>query len=200
MKTLITLVGILGATAALAAPLREGLKPTDLRAFGDENAPAKIYLFTSFSCPHCSVYHDKVMPEMQAAFADTGKAELVIVDMAFDGRAMAATMLSRCLPPNAYEPFAATLFQNQEKWGYGPNARELITGYAKMLGMTEKDINTCLGDKSLQQKISTQRDNLARLYKVTGMPTTVVVKGGKHKSFIGTTTETILSGVKKELE
>ncbi len=200
MKKLLTLIVALYTATAMAAPLKQGLKPMDLRSFGSENAPARIYVFTSLSCPHCSIYHQKVMPRIQSEFIDTNQAELVIVDMAFDGRAMAGTLLARCLPATAYAPFISTMFENQDKWGYGPNARQLITGYAKMLGMTDTDINTCLSDKALQQKIADQRDNLSQLYKVSGMPTTVLVKDGKHKSFVGTTTDVIIAGIKKGLE
>lgn len=172
----------------------------DLKTIGDENAPTTIYLFSSFTCPHCAHYHKDVLPAVKERFVNTGKAKLVFVDMAYDARAMAGAMLSRCVPSEQYEPLLKVLYENQGVWAYGDNPKQKLIGYARLLGMGETDINRCLADKELQKSIVAQRDNLARLYGVQGMPTTVLLKQGVPETFVGADADAVLSGLARALE
>lgn len=203
MRFLTTLLSvILFSTMAYAAPvqIKTDVKPSELRSAGDENASATIYAFTSLSCPHCSVYHANVLPEIYKSFVESGQAKVVFVDMPYDARSMMGTMLSRCIKPEQYEAYMSVAFKNQAVWMNSPAPRPIFTGYAKLVGMTDDEINQCLSDKSLQKHITSQRDNLANLYKVTGMPSTVVVKNGKNKKFVGTDTAVLIQNIEKELK
>lgn len=177
----------------------DSLKPTDLRVVGSENAPATIYVFTSLSCPHCSAYHADVMPALQDEIVTPGLAKLILVDMPYDARTMMGTMLSRCVVPAQYDAFLTVVFENQAMWQNTSTPRPVLTGYAKLVGMSDEQINQCLSDKSLQKEIMKQRDNLANLYGVRGMPSTVVVKNGKHKLLTGTDKTALIANIKKEL-
>lgn len=179
--------------------ISDSLKPTDLRVVGSENAPASIYIFTSLSCPHCSAYHADVMPALQDEIVAPGLAKLILVDMPYDARSMMGTMLSRCVVPAQYDAFMTVVFENQPMWQNTSTPRPVLTGYAKLVGMTDEQINSCLADKNLQKEIMKQRDNLANLYGVRGMPSTVVVKNGKHKLLTGTDKEVMIANIKKEL-
>lgn len=172
---------------------------TELKTFGDQNAPATIYLFSSFTCPHCAHYHKDVLPLVKERFVDTGMAKLIFVDMAYDASAMGGALLSRCVPNDQYEPLLKVLYENQGTWAFGGKVKEKLTGYAKLLGMSETDVNRCLADKELQRKIIEQRNNLSRLYNVRGMPTTVLVKQGKPYSFVGADPDVVLSELDEAL-
>ncbi len=192
---------ILCATTVCAGDIRiaDSLKPTDLRVIGQENAPATLYIFTSLSCPHCSAYHADVMPALQDEIVQPGLAKLILVDMPYDARTMMGTMLSRCVVPTQYDAFVTVVFENQAMWQNSSTPRPVLTGYAKLVGMTDEQINRCLSDKSLQKEIMKQRDNLANLYGVRGMPSTVIVKNGKYKLLTGTDKEALIAAIKKEL-
>ncbi len=172
------------------------LKPEQLRVYGDGN-PVSLYVFTSYSCPHCAVFHKQVLPELMA-FAEQGQAKITLVEMPYDARAMTGTALARCLPPQEYESFSDVMFDNQRVWSQSVNPKPIITGYAKTLGMSDEQINSCLANKGLLKKITEQRDNLSGLYGVTGMPTVVAVHGTKKQQFVGTDTPEILNGLKSD--
>ena len=36
--------------------------PADLIVLGTNNAPVKIKIFSSFTCPHCANFHTKIVP------------------------------------------------------------------------------------------------------------------------------------------
>lgn len=189
------LAGLLFVSTAVMADstLPATLKSTDLRTYG-EKAPATLYVFTSFSCPHCATYHAQIFPEL-LKYADSSKAQIVLVEMPYDAKAMTGTMLGRCLPPQNYEKFAAAVFDNQSAWYKASDVKTIMTGYAKMLGLNDASANACLTDKDLQLKIMEQRNNLSNLYGVTGMPTTVYVKGNTTKKFVGSDKQAVLSGI-----
>ena len=58
------------ATSVMAATLPADIKATDLRVYGDKQNPAIIYVFSSLTCPHCSVFHKDVMPKLKEQYVD----------------------------------------------------------------------------------------------------------------------------------
>ncbi|WP_448854636.1 DsbA family protein [Corynebacterium frankenforstense] len=53
----------------------------DPRALGEADAPVKVLLFTDPSCPHCSNFHENVLPKLQSDYIDTGKVYLEVHDL-----------------------------------------------------------------------------------------------------------------------
>ena len=94
-------------------------------------------------------------------------------------------MLARCVRPENYFTFLNVLFENQENWAFKPNAQDIVTAYASLQGMTKGDVQACLSDKTLQQKIITTRDKYAQIYKIEGTPTTVLIKGDRTEIVVG---------------
>ena len=188
---------LLGVLTVQAATLDDNLKPSQLRVYGGEK-PVKAYVFTSFSCPHCTVFHKNILPEIKK-MVDEGKLQIIMVEMPYDARAMTGTALARCLPPKQYDKFAEAMFDNQQTWSYAKNPKPIITGYAKLLGMSEGQINSCLSDKKLLATITEQRNNLSNMYGVEGMPSIVVVSDSGRKLLVGTDKETIMSEIQKKI-
>ena len=155
------------------------------RTIGDENAPVKIYVFSSLTCSHCADFHIKALKMVEKDFIETGKVFLTYVDFPFDNRALAGAMLARCVKSENYFKFLNLLFENQEHWAFKPNAQEIVTAYASLQGMTKGDVRACLSDKTLQQHIIVNRDKYAQQYKINGTPTTVVVKGEQTEIISG---------------
>ena len=198
MKKVFLFFAILfGVITVQAASLDANLKPTQLRIYGTEK-PVKAYVFTSFSCPHCTVFHKNILPEMKN-MVDDGKIQIVMVEMPYDARAMTGTALARCLPPRNYDKFAEAMFDNQQTWSSSKNPKPIITGYAKLLGMSEGQINSCLSDKKLISTITDQRNNLSDMYGVTGMPSVVLVSAKGNKLLVGTDKKEIMSEIQKKV-
>lgn len=188
------------ATSVMAAKLPDDIKPTDLRVYGDKQNPAIIYVFSSLTCPHCSVFHKEVMPKLKTNYVDTNKAKLVYVDMPYDSMAMTGFTISRCMAPDKYEAFMDVMFENQMLWANAEKPREIMTRFATMLGgMTKKDVDVCLANEELKKTIIRQRTNLAELYDVTGMPTVVVVKDNQTKKVAGSDERAVLNAVDERL-
>lgn len=199
MKKIIAFFGgVLSVLSVQAVTLDDNLKPNQLRVYGADK-PTKAYVFTSYSCPHCTVFHKTILPEMKK-MVDDGKLQIVMVEMPFDARSMTGTMLARCLPAKHYDKFSEAMFDNQQTWSLSKNPKAIITGYASLLGMSENQINACLSDKALMKTVTQQRNNLADMYGVTGMPSVVVVSDSARKLLVGTDKDEILSEIRKRIK
>ncbi len=184
----------------VSTSLSETLKPSELRTWGKKGGAVRLYLFSSFTCPHCSTFHAEVLPEIQKKFIKTGKAQLIAVDMPYDSAAITATMMSRCIEPKLYEEYTHTLFQNQTTWAYASKPRALMEGYARALGADVEKLDLCVRDYDLRKTVVEQRNNLSTLYKVTGMPTLVMVTKGRTEKISGTDTPVIIERIQSITE
>ncbi len=172
--------------------------PMALRQFGADN-PAVIYVFTSPTCPHCSRYHQVVLPKLRSRFVDTGKAQIRIVDMPYDRLAIRAVQLGRCMDMPAYEAFMAAVHANQSEWRNARNPKAKLKNYAALAGLSAVAQERCLATPKLVDRIKEQRDNLSDLYRVNAMPVTVLDKGREPLILKGTDVDIIVSEVAKEL-
>ncbi len=158
---------------------------TSPRTLGDENAPVKMFVFSSLTCGHCAGFHTNVLTQVEEEYVNTGKVFFTYVDFPFDNRALAGAMLARCVPAENYFAFLNVLFENQQNWAFKPNAQEVVSSYASLQGMSKGDVRACLSDKTLQQMIIQNRDKYAKQYKISGTPTTVIVKGDDTEVVVG---------------
>ena len=159
--------------------------PSDLRAFGKDN-PVKLYLFTSLGCPHCADFHKNVLPAIQSKFVDTGKLQLIIVDVIRGENDLVATQAVRCLDAKKANQLETELYAKQFNWltQSHPNAKKTIAQYAGKYGMSSELFELCISDSNLKSALS-QQINLARLYGVGGTPTLVMREGSNVRKWEG---------------
>lgn len=185
----LTLIFAGGIGADLIAPVQGEL--TEFKKIGNPNAPASVYIFSSFTCPHCSQFHKDVLPVLKKEFVETNRANLIFVETPFDKYALTASLLSRCMAPDKWEEFTALLYKMQFTWKNSPTAKKLLADYAAKMGMSQAEFDSCLANKSLIRKLTQQRDNMVDLYGVRALPSVVFVKEGKSSLFLGTDKELI---------
>ncbi|MDY6407254.1 MAG: thioredoxin family protein [Pseudomonadota bacterium] len=180
LLTWITVMCI-GVSVANAAPT---VNAEQLRTFGT-NSDHLVYVFTSPSCPHCAAFHADIMPTLIKDLADSGRAQIKVVDMGHDVRSMAVAKMARCMTNPQYERFMNQVYQNQEAWSHGSGYEKKLKAFAGEAGLNAKSQERCLSNLKLEQTVLEQRNNLAQMYRVRAMPTVVVVQGIKRKTFVG---------------
>ena len=160
--------------------------PSDLRAFGKES-PVQMYLFTSLGCPFCADFHKQILPTLKKEYADTGKAQIIVVDIIHGGNSLLATQAVRCLDVGKADKLEDDLYANQSKWmtKSAEEAKRVIASYAARQGMTKELLDLCLTDKELQKNIIEQQANLARLYGISSFPTLVMRDGSEVSKWSG---------------
>lgn len=153
------------------------------KTIGNREAPLKIHIFTSLTCPHCPVVHTQLMPYIQEKYVDKNEALIILEDFPLDTRAVTASLISRCLSDDQYFAFMESLFENQMKWAVAPNLQEALLPYAKLAGMNEDEMIACATDESALRELTRQRNLAIMQFKIHATPT-LILQLGKEKEFL----------------
>jgi len=179
MKLWAFLVGVLLASGAVAE-----VDVEKLRTIGAENGTI-VYVFSSPSCPHCAAFHKDILPTLKKEVAEAGLAQIKLVDVPGDPRAMRASLLARCMADEQYETYMTRVYENQQYWLSGKDPDEMLRGYATLSGLPQESQRRCFGNKKLANHIAQQAMGLSQVYQVEALPTVVVAKGVENRSFVG---------------
>ena len=62
-----------------------------LIVIGSDDAPVKIKVFSSLTCPHCASFHINVVSKIKKKYIETGKVQLIYIDFPLDESAFNAS-------------------------------------------------------------------------------------------------------------
>jgi protein-disulfide isomerase len=169
---------------AMAQSAADVSKPVSLpdMALGPANAKVTIVEFASMTCPHCAAFNAEVFPKIKAAYIDTGKIRYVFREFPLDIKAAAGSMLARCIAKDDAGKYFAVidlLFKQQLEWA-GPKTTETLTRIGKQAGLSQQQVEDCLKDQALLDKIAADQKYAAEVLKVDSTPT-FFVNGEKIK-------------------
>src|SRR5947207_7295163 len=162
-------------TEAMAQSATDVAKPVSLPdiALGPANANVTITEYASMTCPHCAAFTEKVFPKIKSEFIDSGKIRFVFREFPLDIKAAAGSMLARCMAKDdAPKFFAVTdlVFKQQNDWVV-KNTTETLTRIGKQAGLTQTQVEDCLKDQALLDKIAADQKFAAEVLKVQSTPT-----------------------------
>ena len=160
---------------AMAQGAADVAKPVSLpdMALGPADAKVTITEYASMTCPHCAAFNADVFPKIKSEFIDTGKIRYIFREFPLDIKAAAGSMLSRCIAKgDAAKYFAVTdlLFRQQNDWVV-KNTTETLTRIGKQAGLSQQEVETCLKDQSLLDKIAADQKYASEVLKVDSTPT-----------------------------
>jgi protein-disulfide isomerase len=177
----VAILGLLGIAAepAQAAGPAPGASTTkallavgnDDRIMGKPDAPITIIEYASLSCPHCAHFENEVLPPLQKKWIDPGKVRLIMRDFPLDGEALRAAMIARCAPPSRFYAFIETFFADQEQWVPAKDVDAALARLAKLGGMGQDEVDACLKNKALEDKILESRLVASKDLGVNATPT-----------------------------
>ena len=155
------------------------------KTIGNREAPLKINIFTSLTCPHCAGIHTRLLPYIKEKYADTNQALIILNDFPLEPRAMTASTVARCLNGDNYFAFVDTLFEKQKVWAVAPDVTEALLPYAKLAGLGEDDVRSCAKDKAAAKELTRQRNLAIMRYKIHATPTLILQLGKETERFEG---------------
>ena len=161
-------------TEAAAQSASDIAKPVSLpdMALGSDSAPVTITEFASMTCPHCAVFTEEVFPKIKKEYIDTGKVRYIFREFPLDPKALAASMLARCIAKDDAQKYFAVndlLFRQQREWF--TDTVETLTRIGKQAGFSKQQVDDCLKDQALLDKIVADRKYAAEVLKVDSTPT-----------------------------
>jgi protein-disulfide isomerase len=169
---------------AMAQSAADVAKPVSLpdMALGPKDAAVTITEYASMTCPHCATFNEQVFPKIKTEYIDTGKVRYIFREFPLDIKAAAGSMLSRCIAKDdAPKYFAVTdmLFRQQSDWVM-KNTTETLTRIGKQAGLTQAQVEACLKDQALLDKIAADQKYASDVLKVDSTPT-FFINGEKIK-------------------
>jgi len=165
------LIGEAFAQSQVAADVAKPQSLPDM-ALGPKDAAVTIIEYASMTCPHCAAFTEQVFPKIKEAYIDTGKIRFVFREFPLDIKAAAASMLARCIAKDDPAKFFAaidTLFRQQNNWY--DKTTEGLTLIGKQAGLSAADIDTCLKDQALLDKIAADQKFANERLQVNSTPT-----------------------------
>jgi protein-disulfide isomerase len=166
---------LIGEAMAQSATATDVAKPVSLpdMALGPKDAAVTITEYASMTCPHCARFAEDVFSKIKTDYIDTNKVRYVFREFPLDIKAAAGAMLARCIAKDdAGKYFAVidTLFKSQDTWT-GSNTTESLKLIGKQTGLTGDEVESCLKDQALLDKIATDQKYANEVLKVNSTPT-----------------------------
>ena len=149
----------------------------DLVVLGANNAPVKIKVFSSLTCPHCANFHTKIIPEIKKNYVESGVVQLIFIDFPLDQAAFNASKLLHCLDQKKQIAFLDTIYKNQDEWTAGSNINEInnnLKNIVQILGINSTQFDKCLNDEVIGDKILNGRIDGHQKYSINATPTIII--------------------------
>ena len=149
----------------------------DLVVLGKNEAPIKIKIFSSLTCPHCADFHINVVPKIKKEYVDPGKVQLIFIDFPLDQAAFDASKLLYCLDQKKQIAFLDKIYENQSQWTSGKNLSEInnnLKEIVKVLGINSKEFDKCLNNDTIIDQIINGRINAIQKYSINSTPTIII--------------------------
>lgn len=153
---------------------------------GNPNAPITIVEFGDYQCEKCFEWFHKTKPDIVQNYIDTGKANLVFVDLALLGRdSPKAAQATYCAEDQGkYWGYHDLLYNSQEHVDNGWANSERLKAFAFNLDLDMELFESCLDSGKYSKRVSYNIDE-ARKQGASGTPTFFIVDSEGNKQKIG---------------
>jgi protein-disulfide isomerase len=171
----------LAATAALA--MAAVSDPPKSKIAGNPGAPLRLELYGDFTCPHCRMVHEQIVPQIMRDFVTPGKAYLVFRDYVLTGAGHqysreAATYAAAAARIGKYQAASDYLFKAQGAWALNGQVWPNISG--AFTPDEQKKIQTLIKDPSIAVDVQNDID-AGNSVPVQQTPTLVIISKGKKQ-------------------
>jgi protein-disulfide isomerase len=141
----------------------------------NSNSIVTVKVFSSLTCSHCADFHKKIYDKLDKEYISVGKVKFEHRSFPLDIAALNAEKILQCNVNSQINfKFLTEIYEKQNKWAAGSDIN-IINNSIKTIGkefsLTEDEMNKCLGDKDLEEKILNERIEAQKNYKVSSTPT-----------------------------
>ena len=146
---------------------------------GNPEAGVVLVEYASLTCPHCAVFHEKIMPMIKKDYIDAGKIRYVYRDFPLDRLALAAAVVARCGGRDRFFGFIETLYGSQDQWARASDPLAALRTLALVGGMSKTDFEACIREQKDIDAILEARLAAARKFGVSSTPT-LFINGNRY--------------------
>jgi len=148
-----------------------------LVVLGSYDAPVKIKVFSSLTCPHCANFHLKIIPKIKEKYIEKGQVQIIFFDFPLDQAAFNASKLIQCLDKKKQISYMDIIYKTQSKWTSGSNINDINNNLKKIvkgLGINSSEFDKCLINEDISDKILKHRIDAHKKYSIDSTPTIII--------------------------
>ena len=150
---------------------------TDVPVLGSKNASVTIVEIGDYQCPACKLWFDNTRQDIIENYIETGKANLVFIDMPFIGAdSTSAAEATYCANDQGmYWEYHSTLYQLQQHENDGWANIDRLTAIAFNLELDIEQFNECMISKKHFSQISFNKRKASTDFAANSTPTFIIV-------------------------
>lgn len=148
---------------------------------GRDDAPIKIIIYASLTCPHCASFHLNELPKLQEKYVNTNIAKITFKDFPLDLAALNASKLLKCVNKDNKKKFLDEIFLKQSVWGDGSTIEQINKNLFDISinhGLDEVDGSKCLINEDVESSVLNSRINAQKNYEINSTPS-IIINGKK---------------------
>ena len=139
------------------------------------NSIVIVKVFSSLTCPHCADFHGVIYKKLEKEYINIGKVKFEHRAFPLDLAALNAEKILQCkVDPQTNMNFLTEIYKEQNKWAVGSDIKVINESIKKIgikFNLTENQMNNCLADNDLEEKILNERIESQKNYNVKSTPT-----------------------------
>jgi protein-disulfide isomerase len=153
------------------------------KTVGNPSAPLRLELYGDFTCPHCKMVHEQVLPQIMRDYVTPGRAYLVFRDFVLTGAGHqysrdAATIAAAAARMGRYQEATDALFRTQSSWTMSGKIWDIMPS---AFGPEDlKKLQALAKDPAVPGDVQKDQD-AGMAVPVTLTPTLVVIHNGKKQ-------------------
>jgi len=151
------------------------------KSVGNPAAPLRMDLYDDFTCPHCKMLHDQILPRIMADYVTPGKAYLVFHEFTLTGPGhehskTASLYAAAGAHMGKYQQVADALFQTQSSWAVSGKVWEAVS--PALTPAEQKKIQVLVKDPAIAAEVQKDYDQ-AVAARIERTPTLLMTRKGK---------------------
>jgi protein-disulfide isomerase len=144
-------------------------------SIGSTNAKVTVKVFSSLTCPHCANFHNTIFNDLKKDYIDNGLVRFEHHPFPLDLAALNAEIILGCKEKNF--KLLSEIYSKQKTWAIGSDINK-INDLIKKIGLdfdlTNEEMDGCLKNEKIQDKILEQRIEAQKIYKIESTPTILI--------------------------
>jgi protein-disulfide isomerase len=152
------------------------------KSTGNPSAPLRMDLYDDFTCPHCKLFHEQILPRIMADYVTPGKVYMVFHEFTLTGPghehsrtaslyAAAATRVGK------YQQVSDALFQTQSSWAISGKVWEALS--PALSPVEQKKVQGLMKDPAVAAEVEHDLEQGMAAH-VQSTPTVVMTRNGKQ--------------------
>ena len=153
-------------------------------SLGNPDAEVTVIEYAMFTCPHCRAFHEGPFKELKANYIDKGKINYIFREVYFNGPALWAGMLARCVEQERYFGMVDLIFGSQNTWLESGDPATILESLKKLgatAGLSEQEIDACIQDRDMGRALVAVFQKNAETHGIDSTPS-FIINGEKYSN------------------